>query len=92
MHFLGLHGLLGVLSLLLAGGLSTALGAAVDDLLAVLVHLQLHDADLKEEGKERLITGLLMGTLVVRFCFLRVFQCAVELLVVTVSFRSRTDN
>ena len=45
----GLHGgggLLGVLPLVLAGGLGAALRAAVDDRLAVLVHLQLNDADL----------------------------------------------
>ena len=51
-----LHGggrLLGVLSLVLAGGLRAALRPAVDDRLAVLVHLELHDADLKFEGRMR---------------------------------------
>ena len=47
---LGLHGrgraLLRVLPLLLAGGLRAALRPAVDDVLPVLVHLELDDADL----------------------------------------------
>ena len=46
----GLHGcggLLGVLALVLAEGLSTALCSPVKDGLAVLVHLQLDNGDLK---------------------------------------------
>jgi hypothetical protein len=42
----GSGGLLGVLALVLAGGSSAALGSSVEDLLPVLVHLELDDADL----------------------------------------------
>jgi len=38
--------LFGVLALVLSGGNGTTLGTAVQDLLPVLVHLELHDADL----------------------------------------------
>ena len=41
-------GLLGVFALLLAGSVSAALGTSVNDVLAILVHLQLHDAYLEQ--------------------------------------------
>ena len=63
----GLHGgggLLGVLPLVLAGGLGAALRAAVNDRLAVLVHLQLDDADLKlrEEMDETQFSDIQPGS------------------------------